>query len=121
LVQANSAVVSRQQELARLFNSSSGQVAILIDELGEVTAIDLPAESAAALAKAISAHVAQDRQGGPRGRRASSDRSISGHQSFQLDACLHRTPRSTSPGAAYCLGANTQYYLSIATPASRGV
>ncbi|HEY8277834.1 MAG TPA: hypothetical protein VIG52_12750, partial [Methyloceanibacter sp.] len=116
MVQANSAVVSRQQELARLFNSSSGQVAILIDE---VTAIDLPAESAAALAKAISAHVAQDRQGGPRGRRASSDRSISGHQSFQLDACLHRTPRSTSPGAAYCLGANTQYYLSIATPASR--
>lgn len=34
-----------------------GQVAIFIDELGETTAIDLPAERAAALARAILAHV----------------------------------------------------------------
>ena len=34
-----------------------GQVAIFIDELGEITAIDLPAERAAALARAILAHV----------------------------------------------------------------
>ena len=34
-----------------------GEVAILVDELGEVTAIDLPAERAAALAQAILAHV----------------------------------------------------------------
>jgi hypothetical protein len=38
-----------------------GQVAILIDELGEITAIDLPAERAAALAQAILAHVSQGR------------------------------------------------------------
>ena len=38
-----------------------GEVAILVDELGEVTAIDLPAERAAALAQAILAHVAQGR------------------------------------------------------------
>ena len=38
-----------------------GEVAILVDELGEVTAIDLPAERAAALAKAILAHVGQER------------------------------------------------------------
>ena len=38
-----------------------GQVAILIDELGEITAIDLPAERAAALAQAILAHVGQGR------------------------------------------------------------
>ena len=34
-----------------------GQVAILIDELGEITAIDLPTDRAAALAEAILAHV----------------------------------------------------------------
>lgn len=34
-----------------------GEVAILVDELGEVTAIDLPADRAAELAKAILAHV----------------------------------------------------------------
>ena len=33
------------------------QVAIFIDELGETTAIDLPAESAAAMAQAILAHL----------------------------------------------------------------
>lgn len=38
-----------------------GQVAIFIDELGETTAIDLPADSAAAMANAILAHV---RRGG---------------------------------------------------------
>ena len=38
-----------------------GQVAILIDELGETTAIDLPAERAAALAQAILAHVGRSR------------------------------------------------------------
>ncbi len=37
-----------------------GQVAIFVDELGETTAIDLPAEQAAALAKAILAHVGED-------------------------------------------------------------
>ena len=37
------------------------QVAILIDELGEITAIDLPAERAAALAQAILAHVGEGR------------------------------------------------------------
>jgi hypothetical protein len=37
-----------------------GQVAILIDELGETTAIDLPAERAVALAQAILAHVGQE-------------------------------------------------------------
>ena len=39
-----------------------GEVAILVDELGEVTAIDLPAERAAALAQAILAHVGQGRR-----------------------------------------------------------
>jgi hypothetical protein len=39
-----------------------GEVAILIDELGEITAIDLPAERAAALAEAILAHVAKGRR-----------------------------------------------------------
>ena len=34
-----------------------GEVAILVDELGEVTAIDLPTDRAAALAEAILAHV----------------------------------------------------------------
>jgi hypothetical protein len=38
-----------------------GQVAIFVDELGEVTAIDLPAEEAAAMARAILAHVSSDR------------------------------------------------------------
>jgi hypothetical protein len=33
-----------------------GQVAIFVDELGETTAIDLPADDAVALAKAILAH-----------------------------------------------------------------
>ena len=37
-----------------------GQVAILIDELGETTAIDLTAERAVALAQAILAHVGQE-------------------------------------------------------------
>ena len=37
-----------------------GEVAILVDELGEVTAIDLPAERAAALAQAILAHVGRE-------------------------------------------------------------
>ncbi len=37
-----------------------GQVAFFVDELGETTAIDLPAEQAAALAKAILAHVGED-------------------------------------------------------------
>ena len=44
-----------------------GEVAILVDELGEVTAIDLPAERAAALAQAILAHVGQGARRGPRG------------------------------------------------------
>jgi hypothetical protein len=34
-----------------------GQVAIFVEELGETTAIDLPAESAAAMATAILAHL----------------------------------------------------------------
>jgi hypothetical protein len=34
-----------------------GQVAIFVDELGETTAIDLPAEHAAAMATAILAHL----------------------------------------------------------------
>jgi len=63
LVQPNSAVARRQQELARLVNSSGvhGQVAILIDELGGITAIDLAAERAAALAKAILVKFGQGR------------------------------------------------------------
>lgn len=36
-----------------------GQIAIFVDELGEVTAIDLPAEQAADLARAILAHLEQ--------------------------------------------------------------
>lgn len=37
-----------------------GQVAIFVDELGETTAIDLPAEHAAELAKAILAYVGEE-------------------------------------------------------------
>ena len=36
--------------------------AILIDELGEITAIDLPTDRAAALAEAILAHVGKGRR-----------------------------------------------------------
>jgi hypothetical protein len=39
-----------------------GQVAIFVDELGEVTAIDLPADDAVALAKAILAHAGTARR-----------------------------------------------------------
>jgi hypothetical protein len=39
-----------------------GQVAILIDELGEITAIDLPADRATELAEAILAHVAREKR-----------------------------------------------------------
>ncbi len=44
MVQPSSAVAWRQQELARLVNSSGVhvQVAILLDELGEITTIDPP-------------------------------------------------------------------------------
>ena len=40
-----------------------GQIAIFVDELGEVTAIDLPAEQAADLARAILAHLQQKASG----------------------------------------------------------
>jgi hypothetical protein len=86
LVQPNSAVGGRQQELARLVNSSGahGQAANLIDEFGEV---------------------AQTDRSFPSGRqRFQSD--------TQLDGTLSWPPRH----AGYCLGANTQYYRPIATP-----
>ena len=51
MVQPNSAVAWRQQELARLVNSGGVhvQVAIPLDELGEITAIDPPVARAATL------------------------------------------------------------------------
>jgi hypothetical protein len=44
-------VAGRQQELARLVNRSGGG-ANLVDELGEINAIDLPADRAVALTEA---------------------------------------------------------------------